>query len=287
MMKIIEKTKIWFGLSLSIIAIGLVITLTAGLNFGIDFTGGTLMEMNLHKNITVKEIRTITDTVDKGISINYIGEKKETIQVKTKKSLDANARQAVFNKFKEKYNLKEDDLEKAEQFGASVGKEIRNKALISTVIASIGMLIYVSFRFEVSYGIAAILALIHDVLILICAYAIFRVPVDSPFVAAVLTVVGYSINDTIVVFDRIRENMKHAKKKDYAAVANQSIGQTVSRSINTSLTTLMAIIALYAIGVESIKDFTLPLIAGIATGTYSSIFIASPIWVMLKRKGNI
>lgn len=146
------------------------------------------------------------------------------------------------------------------------------------------MLIYVSFRFEFSYGIASIIALVHDVIILICAYAVFRVPVNSPFVAAVLTVVGYSINDTIVVFDRIRENMKHAKKNDYASIANQSISQTISRSINTSLTTLVAIISLYVIGVEAIKDFTLPLIVGMAAGTYSSIFIASPAWVLIKQK---
>ncbi|SHJ87583.1 protein translocase subunit SecF [Tepidibacter formicigenes] len=286
-MKIIEKTKLWFGLSLAIIAIGLVIILTSGLNFGIDFTGGTLMEIELHKSVPTEEIRTITDSVDKDMAINFLGEEKSIVQIKTKKDFNSDKRQEVFIKFKEKYNLKNEDLQKAEQFGATVGKEIRNKAIIATVIAAIGMLIYVSFRFELSYGIAAIIALIHDVLILICAYAVFRVPVDSPFVAAVLTVVGYSINDTIVVFDRIRENMKHAKKKDYANVANQSIKQTISRSINTSLTTLTAIVALYVLGVESIKDFTLPLIVGMAAGTYSSIFIASPTWVLLKNKSSI
>ncbi|SHH14107.1 protein translocase subunit SecF [Tepidibacter thalassicus] len=283
-MKIIEKTKLWFGLSLTIIAIGFVIMLTSGLNYGIDFTGGTLMEIDLHKSVPTNEIRAITDSIDKDMTINFLGKDKNIVQIKTKKDLNSDKRQEVFIKFKDKYGLKNNDLMKADQFGATVGKEIRNKAVISTIIAAIGMLIYVSFRFELSYGIAAIIALIHDVLILICAYAVFRVPVDSPFVAAVLTVVGYSINDTIVVFDRIRENMKYSKKKDYVDIANQSIKQTIARSINTSLTTLTAIVALYVLGVESIKDFTLPLIVGMAAGTYSSIFIASPIWVLLKSK---
>jgi preprotein translocase SecF subunit len=283
-MKIIEKTKLWFGLSLAIMAIGLVIILTTGLNFGIDFTGGTLMEIKLHKAVSTEDIRTVTNEYDKDMSINFIGEKKEIVQIKTKKDFNSKKRQEVFNKFKEKYNLEETQPEKAEQFGATVGNEIRNNAIISTLIAAVGMLIYVSVRFEFSYGIASIIALVHDVLILICAYAAFRVPVNGPFVAAVLTVVGYSINDTIVVFDRIRENMKLAKKGEYANVANQSISQTISRSINTSLTTLIAIISLYVIGVESIKDFTLPLIVGMAAGTYSSIFIASPAWVFIKEK---
>ncbi|MEJ8554875.1 protein translocase subunit SecF [Tepidibacter sp. Z1-5] len=283
-MKIIERTKLWFGLSLAIMAIGLVIILTTGLNFGIDFTGGTLMEINLHKIVSTQEIRTITNEYDKDMTINFVGEKKEAVQIKTKKDFDSDKRQEVFNKFKEKYNLKETQPEKANQFGATVGKEIRNNAIISTLIAAVGMLIYVSFRFEFSYGIASIIALVHDVIILICAYAIFRVPVNSPFVAAVLTVVGYSINDTIVVFDRIRENMKYAKKNDYANVANQSISSTISRSINTSVTTLVAITSLYVIGVDAIKDFTLPLIVGMAAGTYSSIFIASPTWVLIKQK---
>lgn len=286
-MRIIENTKIWFASSLIIITIGLIMMLTSGLNYGIDFTGGTLIEINLHKNVPTSEIKSITDSVDKNMVVIRLGENKNTVQLKSKKDFDSDERQAIFNKFKDKYNLKETDLERADQFGPAIGKEIRNKAVISVLLASLGILIYVSFRFEVAYGIAAIVALLHDILIVISIYAIFRIPVNSPFVAAILTVVGYSINDTIVVFDRIRENLKKSSgKKDYAFIANDSIGQTLGRSINTSLTTLISIIALYIIGVESIKDFTLPLIAGITAGTFSSIFIASPIWVILKNKGK-
>jgi len=271
-------------LSSAIIVAGLIMMMVSGLNYGIDFTGGTVMEMNLHKNASDSDIRQITDSVDKNLSINKIGDKKETIQIKTKKDLDNEARTALFKKFADKYSLKDDDLIKAEQIGPSIGKEIRDKAVISVAIATVGMLIYISFRFELSYGLAAVLALVHDVLVVLAFYAIFNIPVNSPFIAGMLTVVGYSINDTIVIFDRIRENVKTMKGKDYAALADSSINQTVARSINTSLTTLVAISALYIVGVESIRDFTLPLIAGIAIGTYSSIFIASPIWVMLKQK---
>lgn len=284
-MKIIEKKKIWFSMSIAIMIIGLALALTRGLNYGIDFTGGTQIEINIHKEFSVGEIREITDKFDKDMSINKIGDKKDIVQLKTREDLDSKKREELFNNFKEKYDLKEENPEKVDQFGPSVGDEIKNKALISVIIATIGILIYLSFRFELSYGLAAVLALIHDVFIVLAIYAIFNIPVNAPFVAAMLTVVGYSINDTIVVFDRIRENLKYNNKKNpYTEVANKSIGQTVSRSINTSLTTLVAIGSLYFLASESIKDFLLPLIGGVLTGTYSSIFIASPIWVLIKNK---
>ncbi len=132
------------------------------------------------------------------------------------------------------------------------------------------------------YGVSSIVALMHDVLVLLSIYAIFRVPVNSSFIAAVLTIVGYSINDTIVVFDRVRENVKRMEKASFVEIANTSLKQTITRSINTSLTTLLVIGSLYALGVESIKEFAFPLMAGVLVGTYSSIFVASPVWVLLK-----
>jgi preprotein translocase subunit SecF len=146
------------------------------------------------------------------------------------------------------------------------------------------MLIYITFRFEFKSAVAAILALVHDVMMVISLYAILRIPVDSTFIAVILTIVGYSINDTIVVFDRIRENLRFMKKTPFNDVANLSIIQTIARSINTSLTTLITIIALFLFGGETIRDFTLALIVGIASGTYSSIFIASPLWAMWRQK---
>ena len=145
------------------------------------------------------------------------------------------------------------------------------------------MLIYVAIRFEFAFGVAAILALVHDVLITISVYAIFDIPVNTPFIAAILTIVGYSINDTIVIFDRIRENVRSMRRKTPTEIANISINKTLARSINTSLTTLI-IIGAVNIFVPTVREFSLPLLVGIAVGAYSSIFIAAPIWVILKGK---
>lgn len=285
-MRIIENTKTWLSVSLSIILVGFIMSFFVGLNYGIDFTGGTLLEINAHKFIAEKDLKTITDTVDKNISISYVGKEKDVVQIRSKLSLNNKERDVFYTKISKKYNLKESDLERSQQFGPAVGKEIRNKAFLSVIIATIGILMYIKFRFDMAYGVAAVASLLHDVLIVVAIYVIFKVPVNSPFVAAMLTVLGYSMNDTIVVFDRIRENMKFEKSKkvDYVKVANQSIRQTLVRSLITSMATLMSIIALYFLGVEAIRDFTFPLVAGIITGTFSSIFIASPVWVLLKQK---
>lgn len=284
LMNIIQKRKIWFSISGAILILGLVLGLVRGLNFGIDFTGGTLMEINLNKYVSTEEIREIVDQYDQSASINMLGEEKTIVQIRMKEDFDNEKRTEIFEDFKEKYNLTEDDFLRADQFGPSVGKEIRRNALIAMFIAAIGMLIYITFRFEFSFAISAIIALTHDVLIVLAMYSILRIPVNSPFVAAILTILGYSINDTIVVFDRIRENMKFAKKVDYTQIANESISQTITRSINTSVTTLITIVALYVLGVDQIREFALPLMIGVIAGTYSSVFIASPIWVMIKEK---
>jgi preprotein translocase subunit SecF len=164
--------------------------------------------------------------------------------------------------------------------------EIITKAFLSVVLAAVLMLVYITIRFELFSGIAAVTALIHDVLIMTAVVCIARVQINSSYIAACLTIVGYSINDTIVLFDRIRENNKQfsIKTMTRADVADISIRQTLSRTINTSVTTLVTILALYVFGVASIREFALPLIVGLISGTYSSIFIASPVWVALMQK---
>ncbi|SES73579.1 protein translocase subunit secF [Natronincola peptidivorans] len=283
-MKIIEKKKIWFTISSVIIALGLLLAMINGINLGIDFTGGALMEIELHQQVEVSEIREITNQYDPNASINLLGPERTILQIRSTDDFDSSTRGEIFQQFKEKYNLEENEPLRAQQFGPAIGREIQNRAFLSMIISAIGMLIYISYRFEFRFGIAAIVALIHDILIVLAVYSIFRIPVNSPFVAAMLTILGYSINDTIVLFDRIRENVKFIKKSNYEQVANDSISQTITRSINTSLTTLITIIALYILGVEQIQVFALPLIAGVISGTYSSIFIATPVWVMLKEK---
>ena len=287
-MNIVQRRKIWFSISGVILIVGLVLGLIRGVNVGIDFTGGTLMEIELHKYIPTKEIREITDKYDKGANISMLGTDKTTVQIRMNEDFNNEERKEIFAEFQAKYDLNEEDLLRADQFGPSVGKEITKKALLAIVISVIGMLVYITFRFEFSFAISAIIALTHDVLIVLSMYSILQVPINSSFVAAVLTILGYSINDTIVIFDRIRENSKFTKKIDYVKIANESIAQSLTRSINTSLTTLITLLALYILGVEQIREFALPLIVGVVAGTYSSIFIASPLWVMIKqsRKGK-
>ncbi|WP_234410557.1 protein translocase subunit SecF [Caldalkalibacillus mannanilyticus] len=168
-----------------------------------------------------------------------------------------------------------------------VARELARDAVIAILIASIGVIIYVAFRFEFRYGIAAIIALFHDALFVIAVFSLLRVEVDLTFIAAILTIVGYSINDTIVIFDRIRENMKFAKVKtfeDLSAVVNRSIVETLARSINTSLTVIVAAVALFFLGGEGIRNFSFALMIGLFVGAYSSIFIAAQVWLVLKGR---
>ncbi len=283
-MKIIENRKIWFAVSAIIIVIGLVLGAVRGFNVGIDFTGGTLMEIDTHQSVAIEEVRGLVNQHDASANVNLLGEDRTIVQIRTTNDLDNNERQEIFKSFQEKYELEQDDLLRADQFGPSVSREIQRAAMMAIVVSVLGMLAYITYRFELRFGLAAIVALIHDVLVVVSIYSILRIPVNSPFVAAILTILGYSINDTIVVFDRIRENLRFLKKNNYAEIANTSITQTVTRSINTSLTTLICIVSLYILGVEQIREFALPLMAGVMAGTYSSIFIASPVWVMLKEK---
>lgn len=280
-MKIAQNYKIWFAISAAIIIIGLVMGFTSGLNLGIDFTGGTLMQFDVAKEFTVDEMEKALEKFELDPTIVHAGKANTEVIIKTKKDLDNEARKEILTVLQENFNKEATDFLRADQFGPTIGQEISEKALISIGIASVGMLIYISFRFYFRFGVAAIIALIHDVLIVLSVYSILKIPVNSPFIAAILTIVGYSINDTIVVFDRLRENLKYKKYKDsYFDIADTSIKQTLTRSINTSLTTLIVIGCLYFLGVDSIKEFTLPLLAGVLTGTYSSIFIASPVWAL-------
>ena len=281
--KICDNYRIWFGLSALVMVIGLVMGALSGLNLGIDFTGGTMMQFDMGRTFGVEEVRTVLEPFDLDADILHAGPDKQEVIIKTKANLSNDRRIEIFEAIKVAFGLDEAAFRAAEQFGPSIGEEIQSKAFMSVLLAAAGMLIYVTFRFEFKFGVAAILALIHDVLIVLSIYSILRVPVNSSFIAAVLTIVGYSINDTIVVFDRLRENIKYMNKRNYFEVADLSVHQTLRRSLNTSLTTLLVIGSLYVLGVESIKEFALPLLAGVLTGTYSSIFIASPLWALWKR----
>lgn len=279
MLKIIEKTKVWFSISAIVIIVGMFFLVKDGLNYGIDFKGGTVVQINIGKDFNKEDV----DKIVKNHTSDYVTNKVNNTQIEIRSnSLTDEEINKLFSDVKAKYKLKDKDLVSQQRIGPSVGKELKRKALLALLIANIAMLIYVGVRFEFRFGLAAILGLVHDILVTISVYAIFKLPLNLSFIAAVLTIVGYSINDTIVIFDRIRENQKKMRRKDVAEIANISITQTMSRSINTVLTTLFTIVAVYVF-VPSIRDFAFPLIVGIITGCYSSIFISSPLWVIFKN----
>jgi preprotein translocase subunit SecF len=281
-MKIIERRWIWYSISIAIIVVGIAFMLIRGLNFGIDFRGGTLMEINIGKSYDVEDIRDIIKAHNIDAYVSEAGDNNQEVLIRIASVPNDDEIQAqILNDIKEKYGIDDSAVLSLEKVGPTVGGELTRNAIYAITIACVLMLIYIWIRFEIRFGVAAIIALVHDALIMLAVVAITNTQINTPFVAAVLTIVGYSINDTIVVFDRIRENRRKLgkkKKMNPFELANMSIEQTLARSINTTLTTLFTITALYIFGVPSIKEFALPIIVGIASGAYSSIFIASPIW---------
>jgi preprotein translocase SecF subunit len=278
-MNIAHNYKKWFIISVLVITLGLVFAIVNGVNLGIDFTGGTMIQFDLGEEVPLNEVKTELDSFDLDEEVIHAGEGNNEVIIRTKKSLSNDVRLEISEKMENKF---EGVFLGASQFSPSVGDEIQEKALVAMLLAAIGMLAYITFRFEVLFGLSAIIALIHDVLILLAVYSIFSIPMNSSFIAAILTIVGYSINDTIVVFDRIRENVKRMKRKDSFEIASISIDQTILRSIFTSLTTLIVIGSLFVYGTPAVREFATPLLAGVLAGTYSSIFIASPVWAILK-----
>lgn len=285
MLKIIEKTWLWFGLSIAVILAGIVGFAVNGLDYGIDFKGGTIVRIDMKKDFNKSDVDAIIKKYDTDALTNKSvpqGKTAPELEIKSNTLTGENIAN-LFKEIKDKYQLESSDLITQDTVGASIGSELKQKAMLALALATIAMLIYIGIRFEFNFGVAAIIALLHDVLITLGVYALLKVPVDSAFIAAMLTVIGYSINDTIVVFDRIRENQKYMRRNNVTELANASITQTMTRSVNTVLTVMITITAVY-IFVPSVRNFALPLIIGIASGCYSSIFIASPIWVMLKKR---
>ncbi|MDK2835580.1 MAG: preprotein translocase subunit SecF [Thermosediminibacterales bacterium] len=281
-MNLIAKRKLWFGISSIIILIGLISMLLFGFNWGIDFTGGLILHYNIGKDFDISDVRQILNNFNlKDYEVKKAGDFKQEVIIRTQVLTDEEKAE-IYNAIKEKWPSA--TLIRTEKVDPIIGEELRHQALIALTIASIGMLIYITIRFEFKFAVAAILAIIHDVLVVLSLFSLLKIPINSPFVAAMLTIVGYSINDTIVLFDRIRENIKLMKKSSLEFMVNTSILQTMARSINTSFTTLITITALFIFGGETIKDFALALIVGIISGTYSSIFIASPLWLCWKLK---
>ncbi len=281
----IENRKKFYMFSCAIILIGILSFAIRGLNYGIDFTGGTSIQMDLGKKVEISKVEDAIKSFDLNPEIVYSGTEQEEVIIKTTKALDANQRADVQKAIEEKFKLDDSSVMSSDQFGPTIGKELRNNAVKSILIAAFFMLLYIIFRFRTwKFGVAAVVGLLHDVAILMSVYAVFRLTVNNPFIAAILTVVGYSINDSIVIFDRVRENNKLLRGKSNTDILNKSINQTLDRSVMTSMTTLFAIVPLLIMVSSQLAQFVLPLMVGVLVGTYSSIFLCSPLYFEFNKK---
>ena len=272
------RKKFYIVSSIAII-LSLILLLFKGLNLGIDFKGGTLIEVST-KNTSISELREILSPNFNEVSLQEFGDKK-TIIIRLQNENNQESIETV-NKVKNLINDKVLEFRRSEFVGPTVSSELLWKGFQAVSFALIAILIYIWLRFEWQFGFGAVVALIHDVLITLGILSIFKIDFNLSTIAAILTIAGYSINDTVVIFDRVRENLRKYKKLELIELFNLSINNTLSRTIMTSLTTLLALSSLYIFGGEVIKPFALTMIIGVMIGTYSSIFIAVPTLLLFK-----
>lgn len=288
MYQIIQKRKIWFSFSGALVVLSIIFLLIWGLALGIDFTGGSLLEVKF-----ISERPTVVEVQDKltGLNLNSLVVQPvgETDMILRFQETSEEVHQNILGSLGEVEELRFDSV------GPSIGRELKKKSLYAAVFVLVAIILYIAWAFrKVSkpvaswkYGICAIIALFHDVLIVLGVFAIlgqfFNMEINTAFIAAILTVLGYSVNDTIVVFDRVRENLPKSEE-DFEGTINTSINQTITRSINTSVTTLLVLVSILVFGGGTIRDFVLALSIGVLIGTYSSIFLASPLLVSFEKK---
>jgi len=282
---IVNHTTKWLGVSAFVVIFAVVGLLFKGLNFGIDFSGGNLYQFKFEKNVTLGEVNSFFDEVSKdypqldGKSRKVQVSGENTVILRTSE-MDENQKNDFLNTVE---NFGKYDLQKADKVGATIGEELKSSAFYALILGCILIVLYITIRFEFKFAMAAVIALFHDVIISVGGIALLGYEVNTPFIAAVLTILGYSINDTIVVFDRIRETLKRKKSPELGEAINISINQVMTRSINTSLTTFLAVIAILVFGGETLKTFITTLLIGVVAGTYSSIFVASPLVYLLEK----
>lgn len=288
-MKIIEHRKKYFTLSALVIAIGfgaMYANYSKGagaLNWDVEFSGGTSMEIDMGESYDAAELEDIIKDVT-GQANPHIQQVLGTTAAEIKlQHLESGEREQLLQSVQEVYPQAE--LTETNDISGTVSTEMRRAAIRASMIAGIAMLFYISVRFrDVRAGVSAVLALLHDVLVVLAAYALLRIPINQTFIAVLLTILGYSVNATIVIFDRIRENKAYFTAAQTAEKIDKSVAQTLSRSINTTLTTAFAVGAIYIFGVTSIREFALPMLIGIIAGAYSSICISGSVWYMLLPK---
>ncbi|NQU16786.1 MAG: protein translocase subunit SecF [Candidatus Saganbacteria bacterium] len=285
-MKIIQRTRLWFFISFCLLSLaigGMVWNSFARgsfINLGIDFTGGTLINLRFDQKVTTSQVRDVLAKFELQKSVIQMSGEKDvfirTDPISTQKRVE------FTGELEKEYGNVE--LLEVDMIGPVIGKELRVQAFWALLLASLGIIGYVSFRFEFKYAVAALIAVLHDAIITTGVVAFLWRDIELPFIAAILTIMGYSINDTIVIFDRIRENLKKYGKKRFVDVVNKSIAETLPRSINTVLTTTIVVLCLLFFGGKTLKDFSLVLLVGFSIGTYSSIFIASPLIALWEKR---
>ncbi|WP_052714236.1 protein translocase subunit SecF [Paenibacillus dauci] len=281
----VKLSKYFYTFSIILTIAGIISLAVAGLNYGVDFRSGSNVDVTLTKTLTEEQVKPVVDSLNigKDPSINIGGDGRMSIRFETVLT------DTQENQLKQAFNKQLDSGASFEvnTVDPTIAKELERNALWAVLLASLGIIIYVTIRFEWRFAVASVVALLHDAFLVISIFSIFRLEVDLTFITAVLTIIGYSLNDTIVIFDRIRENLRFAKQKkrgDVADIVNKSISQTMTRSLNTVLTVFIACLLLFILGSESIRMFSLAMMIGLAFGAYSSIFIASPLWLVLKNR---
>lgn len=281
----VANRKKFFIVSSILVVISIILLFVKGLNFGIDFTGGTTLQFDLNKTKYSASVETqVRDIVKKHAKTNDITIQKTGENGVSVKTIELTNEQSdkIIDDVKKEFNLKQKHVLANDKVSGTVSGRLIGDSLKAILLAIILMLVYITFRFDFQSGTSAVLALTHDVIIMLGFYALFGLNVNTSFIAAILTILGYSINATIIVFDRVRENQRTMKKASYGEIADNAIKSSYLRAINSSLTTLFTIGVLYIMGVDSIKEFALPIIVGIAAGTYSSLFVAAPFWAWWK-----
>lgn len=283
---IVKRYKIFFAITITFLIIGLGSMFVKGFNLGIDFTGGSIMDLQFNKAVTVAEVRDVLKERDLGNAIIQL-ESNDSSATQAKGVLirtgviSDEQRQQVMADLKSK--LGNFDIQRVENVGATIGGELIQQAVMAIVLSWILMIAYITIRFEFKFAIAAIIALIIDVTVTLSYFSLFHMELDSSFVAALLTVVGYSVNGTIVIFDRIRENLKiHRRSESMTDMVDNSIWQTMGRSVYTVGTSLFAVVAIFLWGGDTIRNFAFAMLVGFSSGAYTSTLLAGPLWMLLR-----
>jgi len=291
-LNLIKHRKIYLWIPVALMAVSLAAILFKGLNYGIDFSGGNLFQVTFEKPVTLTEVNESLDKIAGEIpQLNATSRKvqlsEERVVILRSQEITEDEKDKVLENLRSIGNY---SIDKIEKVGASIGEELKFAAIWSLVVGAVLIVLYITFRFEFFFAVAAVICLLHDVIIACGGISLLGYEVNNPFIAAILTMVGYSINDTIVIFDRVRENLTARRRLRLSTeqILETSVNQCVRRSLNTSLTTMFAVLALLIFGGDSLKSFVVALLIGVVVGTYSSMFLATPlVYIMTKNRNSL